>query len=140
MKKIMTVLLVICLMFLASCDFNAPLRNKMIKYYSNDENYVKLEGILVEITEHKNLRIQITTEEHEFAMYEGETVYFTVHNNEYLLQSLFVGDELVFISAPMIFYNGQEEPIIALEKGGKTYLSFEDGKASYLKWIEETFD
>lgn len=140
MKKIMTVLLVICLTFLVSCDFNAPLRNKMIKYYSNDENYVKLEGILVEITERKELKIQITTGAHEYERYVGETLYFTVYSNEYLLKSLFVGDELVFVSAPMIFYNGQEEPIIALEKGGKTYLSFEDGKASYLKWIEETFD
>jgi len=49
MKKILSLLLCICMLFLTACiDFNAPLRNKMTKYYSDDSNYEEVTGIVKE--------------------------------------------------------------------------------------------
>ena len=50
--------------FLSACDFNAPLRNKVVEYYSDDDNYVRLTGIVVSKTDDWILEINILTEEH----------------------------------------------------------------------------
>lgn len=47
-----------------------------------------------------------------------------------------VDDVVIITSAPMIFYNGQIPPIVYLEKDGETLISYEEGKAAYLDWIE----
>lgn len=50
---------------------------------------------------------------------------------------IFVGDSIDFVSAPRIFYDGQNMPIVALKKDEEVLLSFERGKADYIEWIKD---
>ena len=124
------------------CTFNAPLRNKMLEYYSNDSNYEKLDGIIVTMdnTVEPLLGIDILTENHEFPLNTDGYQNFIIIGDGDWMDDLKVGDEISFVSAPMYFYNGHQLPIVSLEKDGQMYLSFERGKEEYLQWIQETFD
>ena len=148
-KRIISVLILIgtCIISigLSACDsacaafhtwFNAPLRNKMIEYYSNDSNYINLDGVIVSI-DTSVWGIDITTEDSGITA-EGPVTFY-VMIDPYALDEMEVGDEISFVTAPMYFYNGHISPIVAVEKDGKTYVSFEDGKERYLQWIEKTF-
>lgn len=128
---------------LSACSFSscqrfidAPLRKHMIKYYSDDSNYINLNGVIISMY-YSEWEIDITTENSNFT---GEGyVKFHVMNGWHLVDEMEIGDEISFVTAPMDFYNGHIIPIVALEKDGQTYLSFEDGKEDYLQWIENTF-
>lgn len=146
MKKISIYFICVLSIFcFASCDFNAPLRNKMLNYYSQDDKYLELEGTIVStiIREDYNelfLEVELKREHSKFPC-NADTGY-----NEFVLvfwseqkYDLNVGDNIIFTSAPMYFYNGHYLPIVHIEKDEKEYLSFEVGKQNYLKWIEETF-
>ncbi len=148
-KRNVSVLILIC-MFTASvglsaCDsacagfhtwFNAPLRKHMIEYYSDDSNYINLNGIIVSI-DTSEWEIDITTEDSNFTG-EGYEKFDVMLYMDFI-DEMKIGDEISFVTAPMCFYNGHISPIVALEKNGKTYLTFEDGKECYLQWIDETF-
>lgn len=141
MKKSVSILTLIALliscMFLSSCDFNAPLRNKMLDYYSNNDNYVELQGIVVSPeNSYGRMEIDILTESHGFPL-NAQTGYAEFEVSA--IYELAPGDKITFVSAPMHFYNGHILPIMALEKDGVVLFNFEDGKESYLNWIEENF-
>lgn len=117
----------------------------MLKYYSNDENYVELTGIVVSAnaSEYKDyvLLIQITTPEHEFALIPNtQEQEFRLYSNQSIMQQITEGDTIKFVSAPMYFYNGHVLPIISIEKQGEVLLSFEEGKENYISWIKEEFN
>ena len=144
-KRIISLLVLICMLIipigLSACEaacriYNAPLRKHMIEYYSDDSNYISLNGVIVSIY-YGQREIDIATEDSDITA-EGP-VPFNVMIDLNVLDEMQVGDEITFVTAPMSFYNGHIWPIVAVEKDGKTYLSFEDGKASYLEWIDETF-
>lgn len=124
---------------LTSCDFNAPLRNKMINYYSDDSNYQNLEGIITSLDGHL-IEIDILTENTEFDRkpVNGYQDFFLMDYPEFI-DNLNVGDKISFVSAPMCFYNGDHYRIVSLEKEGEVYLTFEKGKAENLEWIAIMF-
>lgn len=139
MKKALSIILAFVFILLAfcSCDFNAPLRKKMLEYYSDDGNYVELQGVVISPeNDYGYMEIDILTESHGFPL-NAETGYGEFESG--LVYNLNPGDEITFISAPMYFYNGHVLPIMALEKDDVVILAFEDGKSSYLAWIEESF-
>jgi hypothetical protein len=147
MKKTVFLLVVtICILSLIGCDFDAPLRNKMLPYYENDQSYGKLEGIILSVEYSKDLDelfLKIIAdgtnpEFEERSRTEGYMRFVLVHWSEYAFP-LEEGDTVVFTSAPMYFYNGHVWPIVQLEKEGIEYLSLFEGKANYLRWIEEHF-
>jgi hypothetical protein len=147
MKK--TVILMNCVLaclLLVSCDFNAPLRNKMINYYSQDSNYSDLTGVIRSIkpvkgTDELFLEIDLLSENPDFSC-NLETGYyeFVLVNRSAKDYDLKVNDTIVFTSAPMYFYNGHILPIIRIERNDSELLSFDAGKESYLNWIKSTFD
>lgn len=147
MKKIiLSLTLMINILLLSSCDFNAPLRNKMVDYYSKNENYIELYGIVVSssINENKQeniLEVTILTENHNFPT-NAETGFgeFIIVNYDKYNFDLKTNDEIIFKSATMYFYNGHYLPIVSLEKNGEILLNFYDGKENYLKWIQTTFN
>lgn len=147
MKKtgFLSILLVIILL-LSSCDFNAPLRNKMVDYYSENINYIELYGVIVSIniiesTQENILEIDILTENHSFPI-NTETGYgeFVIVSYDQYDFDLEANDEIIFNSAPMYFYNGHYLPITSLEKSGEILLTFCEGKESYLMWIKKSFN
>lgn len=146
MKKMISIVIVVSYAFLlSSCDFNGPLRNKMLDYYNKDDNYIELEGLVKNIEHHKDwdelvVQIEILTEEHQIP-YINETniCEFVIVNWSKYSFKLEVDDCVVFVSAPYYFYNGHILPIVSLQQGECDCLSFEDGKGNYIDWIKDTF-
>lgn len=147
MKTESVLLFCLCLiLLLTACDFNAPLRNKMLDYYNKDDNYVQVTGVILKteyLEEIDQLRIgiEMLTKDHSFSsVVEVEHVDFViVHWSQYNFE-LETNDTVVFTSAPFYFYNGHIYPIVEIWKDGQEYLSFQEGKAAYIEWIENTFD
>lgn len=132
-------LLSVSFIVITACDYNAPLRNKMLDYYSENSNYQNLRGVVVGI-EDDILEIDISTENNEFSVNINEYQKFRGINYKDWICNIKEGDEVSFVTAPMYFYNGHILPIVSIEKEGQVYLSFDKGKEDYLQWIEETFD
>ena len=146
MRKIMALLLCsISILLLCACTLNTPLKNKMLEYYTLDSNYVQVTGIIKSVEYHKEIdelyiKIEVSTDNHPFP-YLGDDGCgeFTLVNWSLFEFDLEIGDAVVFTSAPYYFYNGHIWPIVAVEKEGCEYLSYEKGKDNYLNWIKETF-
>lgn len=139
MKKLISFLLIFVMLFLSSCDvFGEKKRRRMVEYFSNDEHYAELSGTVASI-EAPYIRvnnIQVLTEIHDFPIYKTtDQEIFAIVNYKDLSFNINVGDEIVFTSAHMHFYNGHRLPIVELKRGEDVLLTFEDGKAAYLDWI-----
>lgn len=144
MRKTLALLLCITMLFLIACSIiDAPLNRQMTEYYLDDTHYQKatgtVEGIRYDNRHVGYLDIMIITENHGFPLYSNGIMDFSLYSNSDLLNHISTGDKITFISAPMQFYSGHRCPIIALEKEDEVLLSFEEGKADYLAWIQETF-
>ena len=145
MKRILVLFVsLFCFFNMISCDFNAPLRSKMLDYYGQDKNYIELSGIIKGITYRKNNELiievdllngtEIFSHNHETELSEFVLVNWSTYDFSFALS-----DTIIFSSAPMYFYNGHILPIVHIEKEGVVLLTIEKGKESYLNWIEKTF-
>lgn len=147
MKKIIALIICVISFFsLLSCDWNGPLRNKMLDYYVQDENYSELIGeirgfkynekydcLFIEVellTENEDFRYNAITGYYEFELINWSTYKFDLEIN----------DKITFTSAPMQFYEGQDLPIVRIERESVEYLSFTKGKEDYIRYITETFN
>lgn len=154
MKKVVALIIgtsglcALCGIILTLCalNFNAPLRNKMLKYYQDDSHYVTISGIIKKIdynqeTDQLKLGIEIITKEHSFSN-DVEFGYagFVIVNYSLFDFELAVGDNVDFTSANARLYNGHRYPILSVKKEENLYLSFQEGKENYLNWIQTTFD
>ena len=146
MKRIIMLLSsFICIFALASCNFNAPLRNKMLDYYSQEENYLQLNGRIMSLQYNEGndelfLEIELNGDNHSFPT-NAETGYgeFALVSWSMYDFSLQENDVVAFSSAPMYFYNGHVLPIVQLEKNGQEYLSLTAGINRYTEWIKNKF-
>lgn len=144
-KTIAMFLCVICFLSLNACDFNAPLRNKMLDYYRQDDNYVQLQGRIKTIEYLKDIdelrvEIEIMDENHQFPYIGADRCgKFAIVNWSSYGFVLKEKDDIVFTSAPLYFYNGHIWPVVAIESDGEEYLPFSAGKDNYLNWIQKTF-
>lgn len=145
MKKIFLVVLVITLFILTACSINAPLKNKMLNYYSDNNVYSQLYGEITSVEYFEDAKeivveIDILTQGHSFPLNpETGLCEFSVVNISADILDISVGDEIEFTSAPMYFYNGHRLPIVSLSRGNKSIVEFEVGKEKYIRWINETF-
>ncbi len=147
MKKILILFLCLSFLFiLTSCDYNKPLRERMLKYYGCDDNYVKLTGEIKSLKHYEEsdalyLEISIIDGEDKVDtdFYTGYATFSFENWSKYQCE-LAVGDVITFTSAPDYFYDGHTKPIIHLEKDNQVLLSFEEGKNNYLEWIKVTFE
>ena len=129
-KKLIAIMLATFIILLFSCDFNAPLRKKMIKYH--------LDGVVISIND-IILEIDILTPNHVFPINTNGYQRFIAINADSYIVDLSEGDEISFTSAPMHFYNGHYLPIISIKKGDTVYMTFEEGKKLYLEFINTVF-
>ena len=136
MRKLIALLInFVCVLVFTSCDINAPLRNKMLDYYSNNQNYVTLVGEVIEIDESF---VVIKCEElMDYINYETELSSYCIYS-ETLLE-LKVGEQIEFTTVPFHFYNGHILPIVELQVNGNALLSFEEGKDNLIDWVNSTF-
>lgn len=153
MKKLLLVPLSFLLMFLSGCQLLFMSNKNMLKYYVDNDNYGEVIGEVVEknvtpATDSYQSTCLLTLEVTfgvEFYKKDGIEVelpindYFEIFGHEGLYDMVDVGDVIKLISAPRIFYDGHNKPIVALSKDGQTVLSFEKGKADYIEWIIRTW-
>lgn len=131
-------------LLLSACDFNGPLRNKMVEFFSDDNNYETLTGVVVEKSYSEmystELVIKLTSKSQKLPLYTSDSD--ALFNFHYLGDSkdIQLNDVLTITTSLWSFYNGDSCPIVALEKDGAVLLEFEQGKADYLEWIVTTFD
>ena len=113
----------------------------MNAYYSDENNYVELIGVVVSKPSSKDgllyLEINITTETHDFLLNADGSQLFAFWGSDDAYESIDKDDVINFVSAPMYFYSGHTLPILALEKGDDTLLSLENGKDAYLEWLND---
>ena len=144
-KYLVVILLVIMFFSLSACQLLVIPKNMMLEYYSVDDNYGELTGTIVEKTEFSDsclLKINVIAGR-DFYLKDGIEYdlpindYFSIYEHTEIYDLLLVGDSLDFVSAPKIFYDGQNMPIVALKKDDEVLLSFEKGKADYIEWIKD---
>lgn len=146
MKKVLCIIVILSVVFLCACDYNASLRNKMVDYYSENENYSVLQGKVSSVKLQEDIReihimVDIVTPGHDFPLSPRTNLCeFVIVNYTEEEKSISVGDEIEFISAPMHFYNGHDLPIVSLKVGDSEIMTFEEGKDRYLSWVKQTFD
>lgn len=145
MRKSIVVLFVVLAFLFQGCDFNAPLRNDMLEYYSDDDVYVELCATVQNVryndhTQNTEFDVVLLTkiEEFQLSIVDGVST-FGIARFGYEETRISVGDEIQFISAPFYFYNGHDLPIMELRKDGEILLEFEEGKSNYITWINEEF-
>ena len=136
MKKLCVFLIsVVCVLLFISCNFNEPLRNKMIDYYSKNTNYVVLSGEIVEFNQNY---VKIKCEElNNYISYEDEICDYYIYSKQ--LIELSIGAQITFTTGPFHFYNGHKLPIVELKLDGNTLLSFEEGKENLIDWVNVNF-
>lgn len=136
MKKFAVIILLVMVMMFSGCNLiNQRIANRMIEKYSDNQNYVSLQGDVVEITD--NIIIIKCEELHDYLNYEDEFCDYYIHSKEII--KLSVGDKIDFVTVPLHFYDGQHLPIVELKKDGNTLLSFEEGKENLIFWVKTNF-
>ena len=144
-KYLVVILFVIMFCSLSACQLLFSPKDSMLEYYSVDDNYGELTGTIVEKTEFTDsclLKINVTVGR-DFYLKDGIEYdlpindYFSIYEHAEIYDLIFVGDSIDFVSAPRIFYDGQNMPIVALKKDEEVLLSFERGKADYIEWIKD---
>ena len=117
----------------------------MFDYYSQNENYSELVGKIRGLQYYEKNDTLIIEVEVESSSKNDECLYKTpIGYVEFKLVywstygfNLEINDTITFTSAPMNFYYLYTLPIVRIEKDGIEYLSFNEGKDIWLRWIEE---
>lgn len=118
-------------------------KTRMLEYYTNDDVYKVLEGEILTINYYEEIqdcevKIVVSTPNHGFPYVLGDNyVKFDIVDTTKEFSDLIKpGDNVVFYSAPKIFFDGHTPPIIGLKVNGEELISFETGKEAYLNWIK----
>ena len=132
-KRITTALLVCVLcVLLASCK-----SSKIVDYYSDPDNYVTASGTIT----------YVNCDEDNEVVYLGfsdlspsfSDSCFKISGKNYelicesgLLETLTLGQQVTFMSAPKYFGDGYVMPIVWITVDDNTYLNFEEGMANLI--------
>jgi hypothetical protein len=121
--------------------------NQMNKYYSDEDNYTEIIGIIDNIEYNENykaLYITIRYDKQEYDRYKSYDGVFKIidENDKILKENSFydevnIGDKVTFTTAPKVFGDGYFLPIVSVEANEKIYLDFEKGKENLLNSIEK---
>ena len=142
MKKfvIVTIIIAIIAFFLIMVPFGFRisdwiLNEQMIEKYSDNQNYVTLSGEIVEIN---GRNVIIKCEDlNEYIGYEDELCDFYIYAEQII--ELSPGQQIDFVTVPFHFYNGHKLPVVEVKVNGNVLLTFEEGKANLIEWVNATF-
>lgn len=121
-------------------------RKRNYEYFSNDNNYVKLSGVVIEIGEMfiderdgysiLDVKIQCNDIKEYYPDYKDE-FYYEVCTSKMI--DLFPGDEIEFIVAKYKkWYSLDNCPLVAeIEKEGEIILDISEGKDLLLKYVTD---
>ena len=132
MKNKFIVMMIIFIFIIFGCQpSNKKLANSMLEKYCDDNNYVKVSGIVMQYD--GNEMLVECNDLNKYISYENGITEFYVYSNETL--DIDVGNEIEFITVPYHFYNGHKLPIVAININENILLSFEDGKENLIEWV-----
>ena len=134
MKKVriliaVAIVLILCYMICSCVLSDRILAEKMIMYYSNDDNYVTVTGTVVEVKDAS--RVEIKSPELDVLKY-GEDINCIWSCSIYSTDALNieVGAEIVFVTTLMHFYNGDRLPIVQITLNGEMLFPFTEGRSN----------
>lgn len=141
MKKTLKIVLLISLVlfclsfifFLNRVLSDELLSKRLIKIYSEDQNYVTLVGEIIIIEENK---VEIKCEGlKEYIPYQSEYCSYHIYSNTAL--NLAIGDIVNFTTVPHHYYDGHDLPIVELCKQNIILLQFDEGKKNLLECVNK---
>lgn len=136
-------------LILSSCGY----KEKMLKVYKNDESYCRYFGTISFFEEetHDNgnflnfssvTKIDDNNNEVEVDMRnEFHGNHFLIHskNSKKVWDDLnpYIGQEISFVSCPVIFHHGYFPPIVQITYDDVEILSFKEGKEALLEFVNK---
>lgn len=137
-KKAILVLYSLCLLvFSTSCT-----TGKMKEYYSQQSNYVNVTGILTHISYNED-RTAIYLGFSNLSPQFDDNNFKIVGNNLPIVQrngideKIKIGDQVNFVTAARYFGDGYVMPIVEISVNEEKLLSFDEGFANFLKWLDD---
>ena len=111
-------------------------KEKMLKVYKNDESYCKYFGIIAVELLHRpwnEVEVDMRNEFHgnDFLIYSKNTKKVWDDLNPY------IGQEISFVSCPVIFHHGYFPPIVQITFNEVEVLAFSDGKEALLESVNK---
>ena len=133
MKRV--ILLILILFGITGCQ--ASNKKEMLEIYSNDENYITLQGQIVEMNNTNNdIFVSIKCEElKQYIPYEKDICEYWIFSKQ--ITNLYVGDIIVFITSKVRFEYIEWLPIVSITKNNICILKFEEGKNNLINWVNQ---
>ena len=116
----------------------APIKKKhMREYYQNDANYYSVSGVIKSLKKEKGFIVFSEVVDSDELLYLNSAYRVFASNMSALLEELDLkeGDVIEIITAKRNFWDSYKHPIVSIKKDGIEYLSFEEGKAALLDWV-----
>ena len=111
------------------------------KYYADKSNYVNATGVVDFLNYSENpARLYVSFNDLEPNVFSTSGFKLVGENAELVLErgikeKLKLGDRVEFISAPEYFGDGYVMPIVSITVNGEELLSFEEGYAGLMKYL-----
>ena len=126
-------------------------KEKMLKAYNNDKNYYEFRGVIsfFEKETHNNgnfLNFSSVTKKDDNNNEVEVDMRNEFHGNDFLIYAKntekvwndlnpFIGQEIFFVSCPIIFHHGYFPPIVQITYDDVEILSFKEGKEALLESV-----
>lgn len=135
MKRIMLIILIFVLFGITGCQ--PPGKQKMLEVYSNNENYITLQGEIIEIINTNNdILLLIKCEElKQYIPNEIDVCEYRIFSNHTI--DIHVGDNVMFITSNVRFKYIEWMPIVSITKNNINLLEFGEGKKNLLNWVNQ---
>ena len=120
-------------------------RLEMVPYYHDQSNYQSYTGVVTKIRYHQMngaiaLYLDIEEQEPKLADYtfalEAENLTIAQENG---IDSLQVGTNVEFVSAPRYYGDGYIMPLVGLKAGNTIYLDREQGIANWIALLDKRY-
>lgn len=140
MRKLLCLAIISTFIFMSGCQ-TAMERDKreMLELYSNDDNYITLTGEVTEIDNESGYNIMLSIKCADLKKHNvnvGDEYKYWVFSSSNV--NIGVGDTIVYKTVPIILDKHTEWfPIVAIEKNGKSILSFAEGKENLINFVNQ---
>ena len=129
-------MLVVLLIVSSSCT-----SSKMMEYYTQEDHYLYATGIVSHLQYNSDGSVLYLGFSELSPAFDDNTFKIVGENipivkNNGIDQSLALGDEVIFITAPKYFGDGYVMPIVAIAANGVEFLKFEEGYQNFLTWLK----
>ena len=135
MKRILLFILIFILFGFTGCK--PPGKQKMLEVYSNNENYITLQGEIIEINNTNN-NVFVTIKCEELKKYipneKDVSEYLIFSNYDIDIQD---GDNVRFITSNIRFKYTRWLPIVSIIRDDIILLEFNEGKKNLIDWVNQ---